>query len=524
MSSKWVTHRFAGGWSTDYGPTYYGGPDANNNLDIPYLQDARNTIYEFDGGIRKAHGANLLNASVLTGAVSVMGVFDYWRQGVSASPQQRRIVHHNGVVSYDQADGTFVSLITGQSVGAVPNYSTFDDLLIISSDATADVPRSWDQTTVQILAGSPPRFSFSVSHRNHLWAAGNFANPSRLYYSATLDPEDWTAASSGSIDIDPGDGDMITGIISHKNELWVFKGPYKGSIHRITGSVEADFARTTFVTGLGAAWQNTIFKFGDDIGFMTAYGTVHSLKATAAFADYNQAFFSYPINTYVRENLNHNRNRFFVSATDTSAGRVWIGITPSGGATNTRYLIMDYRFLATNEAYPRWSYWDAQAFASIALVRDTNQRPRLFAGGYNGFVYRLGQESRTVNGTAINFRVETPSLTYGDEWMLKNLDNIGLSLDALNDNIVTVGWTGDGVTTGSTTVTQGSAGGKFDTGLFNTATFGGQTFIPRFCGIENGGDFRSMSFNIADSADSSDISVHRFMVKLAPAGESQENA
>lgn len=523
QGSKWITHTFEGGWATDFGPTAYVGPGQDGKLQIPFLRDARNTVYEFDGGIHKAPGTDNLNSSELESGVAVRGIYDYWRQGTVDSPTQRRIIHIGTKMKSDQADGTFTDIITGLNSSSIPQYSTFDDLLIIGSSAGADLPRSYDGTTAQVLLGSPPNFSFSVTHKNHQFAAGVFANPSRLYYSVPLNPEDWTNSGSGSIDIDPNDGDMITGIVSHKDNLWVFKGPNRGSIHRISGSSSSDWAKTPFVKGLPLPWIHCIFAFGDDIGFMTTNGSVHSLKATAAYGDYNQAWLSYPINKYLQENLNNSRARFFVSATDPNRGYVWLGITPSGQTTNTRYLIMDYRFLSQNETYPRWSYWDARAFASIALIRDTS-RPRLMAGGYDGFVYKLDQTSRTNNGSAINMNVATPSLTYGDEWMLKNLDNVGVSLNALNDNNVTLEWVRDGVSSASATVTQGATGGLFDEGLFDDAVFGGQAFLPRFFGIENGGDFRSISYSFSDSINDSDLEIHNFMAKITPCGESVENS
>jgi hypothetical protein len=414
-------------------------------------------------------------------------------------------------------------MFTGMNTTSIPNYDTFDDLLIISSSSSADLPRSWDGTTAQLLAGSPPNFSFSVHHKNHQFAAGVFTNPSRLYFCVPLNPEDWTNTGSGSIDIDPNDGDMITGIVSHKDNLWVFKGPNKGSIHRISGSSLSDWVKTPFITGLPVPWVNSLFKFGDDLGFVTTNGSVHSLKATAAYGDYNQAWLSYPINKYMQENLNNSRARFFTTATDPNRGYVWIGITPSGQSTNTRYLIMDYRFMSQNEPYPRWSWWDNRAFASITLVRDVN-RPRLFAGGYDGYVYKLDQTSRSDTGSAINMLVQTPSLTYGEEWLLKNLASAGVSLNALNNNPVTFTWLIDGVTQQSTTVTQGATGALFDVGLFDTAVFGGQAFVPRFFGIENGGDFRAISYSFSDTANDSDLEIHNFMTKITPCGESEENS
>lgn len=522
QGSKWVTHRLAGGWATDFGPTAYQSPSGDGLMMVPWLIDARNTVYEFDGGVHKAPGTALLNSSALESGAAIRGLYDYWRQGTSDTAQQRRVIHVGSKVKYDQADGTFIDLFTGQSTTGIPQYATFDDLMIIGNSENADVPKSWDMTTAQNLAGSPPAFGFSVNHQNHQFAAGCFAAPSRLYFSVPLNPEDWIGTGSGSIDIDPSDGDMITGIISHKGDLWVFKGPNKGSIHRISGTSLATWARTPFITGLPVAWIHSLFKFGDDIGFVTTNGSVHSLKATAAYGDFNQAWLSYPINKFLQENLNHSRARFTVTATDPNRGYVWIGVTLSGQTTCTRYLIMDYRFMSQNESYPRWSYWDNRAFACIQLVREL-QRPRLMAGGYDGYVYKLDQTSRSDNGTAINMHAQTPSLTYGEEWLMKNLANAGVSLQVYNDNPVTFTWIRDGDYESTATVSQGGGGDVFDTALFDTAVFGGQSFKPRFFGIENGGDFRAIAYAFSDSANDSDLEIHSFMMKLTPIGESEEN-
>ncbi len=522
QSSKWITLRFDGGWATDFGPTTYGAPAQDGQYQIPFLRDARNIVYEFDGGIHKAPGTAVLNSGTLESGAPVRGIYDYWRQGTADSPSQRRVIHVGTKVKYDQGDGTFSDLFTGQSSSSIPQYSTFDDMLIIGSSVNADIPLSFDGSTAQALAGSPPAFGFSVNHKNHQFAAGNFANPSRLYYSVPLNPEDWTNTGSGAIDIDPSDGDMITGIISHKDKLFVFKGPNKGSIHVISGASTSDWTREPFVTGLPVAWIHSIFRFGDDIGFITTNGSVHSLKATAAYGDFNQAWLSYPINKYMQETLNNTRARYFTTATDPNRGYVWIGITPSGQATNTRYLIMDYRFLSQNEPYPRWSYWDNRAFASIHLVRDL-QRPRLMAGGYDGKVYKLDQTTRTDNGSAINMNAETPSMTFGEEWLMKNLAELGVSVNAFSDDTINITWTRDGIAASSATKSQGNTGSTFDNGLFDTAVFGGNTFLPRFFGIENGGDFRSISFTLSDTANNVDLEIHGIMAKVTPCGESIED-
>ena len=115
QGSKWLTHRFGGGWATDFGPTAYTSPDQNGAMTVPFLRDARNTVFEFDGGIHKAPGTSVLNASVLESGATIRGMYDFWRQGTTDSPAQKRIVHVSTKVKYDQADGTFIDLFTGMS-------------------------------------------------------------------------------------------------------------------------------------------------------------------------------------------------------------------------------------------------------------------------------------------------------------------------------------------------------------------------------------------------------------------------
>jgi hypothetical protein len=73
-------------------------------------------------------------------------------------------------------------------------------------------------------------------------------------------------------------------------------------------------------------------------------------------------------------------------------------------------------------------------------------------------------------------------------------------------------------------VTQGATGGLFDVGVFDTAVFGGQTFLPRFFGIENGGDFRAIAYKFSETQDDSDCEIHSFMAKISACGESTENS
>jgi hypothetical protein len=525
-----LRHFFGGGYATDFGPSADVSPDASGKVTIPFLVDADDVLFELDGGPRKAGGASKVNSSALESAAKVMGVYDYWRQGGSGAPARRRIVHCGTKVLADTDDASFVTeLATGFQSEAVPSYSTFDDLLIFSSDSTVDVPRSWDQTTAQNLAGSPPRFSFSVSHKNRLWAAGVYANPSRLYYSSNTDPEDWTT-TGGSIDIDPNDGDIITGLVSHKDELWVFKGPNKGSIHRITGSSPTGsdgFARKNFVVGLGACWHNAIFRFADDIGFVSQYGSVHSLAATAAYGDFFQASLSRPINNgWIKANLNYNRLRNVSAATDPLSGLVFITGSWSGATSNNKVMVMDFR---SAPDIIRWSKINSYAAASLGLFVDTSGLRRILAGGNDGFVRRLNIADRSIDTTTgLAYKITTPKLNYGQPMTMKTLERGAIGIAPKGNFNFTFGWTRDANAQQTLTVAQGGSDvlGPASANQFtlNTSTLGGSQYVDVFHEFnEQGGEFRSVQFQVTDSANYQDIELHSLTAAVHVDSESTEN-
>ncbi len=527
MTTKqtFLRHHFAGGWNTDVGPTADVVPDGST-VAVPFLVNADNCIYEEDGGPHKAPGTSKLNSSALESGADIKGLFDYWITGTGFSPTQHRICHVGTVIKKDDADGTFSDIFTGLQADKVPDYTVFDDILVITSDSTVDVPKSWDGSTAQNLAGSPPNFAFSEVHKNKIWAAGDASNPSRLYYAVSLDPEDWAGGGSGKIDIDPDDGDRITGIVSHKNELWIFKGPYRGSIHRITGSAPTGsdpFARKTFIEGIGCVAHNTIFRFGDDIGFMWSDGTIHSLAATAAFGDFNEAALSRGIHTYLREHLTFSRLTHAYAVNWTDLGIVLFAVPIDASTQPNQILMMDYRF----QGGIRWASWPSFAGTALSLASmvdaSANNRRIVMGGGTDGFVRKLGQATRSIDGdSSISFKVTLPHLTYGSTHRLKIMTGGSIGFQPKNTGNVTFGWTRDNNAQQTKTVSQGGSVG-LDTFVLGTDTLGGSRFVDTFFETEEGGEFRSIEMEVANNTNNEDVEIHSISNILEPSGTSMEN-
>lgn len=515
-----IRHLFGGGWATDFGPSATVAIQ-NGIVSLPWLNTAENCIFELDGGPHKCPGTAKINSTALESGATITGAYDHWIQGSGGSPAQHRIVHISTKIKKDDADGSFSDIFTGMTANAIPSYTTFDDFLIIASNL--DAPQSWDGTTAQALAGTPPSFSFSEVHKSHLFAAGVDANPSTLYYSAPYDPETWSGGGAGNIQIDPNDGDRITGIKSHRGELLVFKGPYKGSIHRITGSSSSDFASVPHVRGLGAVWHNSIFRFRADIGFMWSDGSLHSLEATSAYGDYNSSSLTLPINSWLASRVNKGSLKQSRAVTWDERGLVLISYPIDSDTVPNIVLALDFRFNPARLAY--WSIFDGYCSALALMVDDSdNGRHVPIAGGEDGFLRKLGQPTRSIDGdTAISWEVVSPFLDYGGTFIEKTIESGALGIAPKNDGDITFGWTRDDNAEQTITVNQGGAAvlGSFTLG---TDELGGARFNNRYFPTPEGGQFRSISYAARNSVNSEDVELHHIAARLHVDTDSMENA
>ena len=523
VNQVWARHTIAGGWQPDLSPSVEASLDRDGRIIIPHLTDAKNCVFGPPGTIqelRKIFGLAKLNSSALESGSTIAGMFDYWRFAGSLSGTQRRVVLVGTTIKADAADGTFSDIRTGRAAAAIPAFAVMNDELVIATDG--DVPQLYDGTTCANLGGSPPNFSFCVQHKNRMWAAGVAAAGSTLYYSVGDDHEDWAGAGSGSILVDSADGDRITGLASHKDRLFVFKGPNRGSIYMITGSTPTGtdaFAKVPFVYGVGAACHQAIFPFGNDIGFMTGHGAVHSLKATDAYGSFSLASLSNGLDEYLSANLNFNRIKFVQAISDQLNSRVYFTISVNANATHNRVLVMDYRFNPV-----RWTYADWKAAASLAIVKDTgnNGRPVVMFGGYDGFVRKPTTSSSVDGSTAISVKVTTPFLHYGFPQKMKTMNGGAVTIIPLNSGNFEARWFRDNNAYQSETVAQGG-GAVLDTFVLDTDVLGGGRSSDRFFRAETGGEARSIAWELYQATLDQDFRITGWLADLTVGADSYES-
>ncbi len=522
-----VRIEFGGGWATDFGTAYEGAPDGAGLLAVPWCLAAENVTFNLKGWPRKIGGSTRLNATAVTEGASVaqtfQGLIDYWKQGTAGSEAQDRVAVVGTKYMKEDVDGTWDDIVTGKETGKHPCFTIFKDDCIISTTSNTDVPYVWDQSAGAILGGTPPNFAFAVVHKNRVFAAGVATNPSRLYYCELLGHEDWTGDGAGSIDVDPDDGDRITGLASHKGVLVIFKGPHKLSIHILKGaspSGDDPFALEPFITsGVGAAGHNSIVRVGtpgggEDLVFVSPSG-VHSLQATANYGNFTEAFLSAPIQTYFTDSVNQATLGTVWGVNYAEARCLVWSVSASGATAKTKYLVYHYGFTPA-----RWTLWTGYVNAHCLALLEASNRKRLYAGLTTGFVEQLHTATRTTAAaTAYTAKVQTPYLAFGDLGGLASIEQAYLGLVPKSAEL-TVATRFDRSGEQTALVDQSGGGALWGTARWGVDTWGGARRVVK--PLEVPGVFREASFEFRQGTSGGDMEPQSFEVVLRDAGASEE--
>lgn len=524
-----IRHIFGGGFATDRGPSTDAAPQmvgrGTAQLVIPYLTQADNLMFDLDGGPTKSPGTAKINSSALESGAAIRGCYDFWTS--IGGSTQHRVVHVGTKIKADNADGTFTDIATGVSADAIPSYATFNDELILS-DTSGSAPRKWTGTgSSAVLGGSPPAFSFCVEHKGRLWAAGVTAQPSRLYYSDPFDHETW---SGNYITVGTNDGSGITGIVSHKDALVIFKGPKKGSIHVLAGDNLTSFSLARLRDKCGSAvWHNAIFPYQDDLGFVAADGSIQRLQATAAFGSFQLTHLSRDITKYLDNNVARTHLKKCCAVNWESRGVVLFTLPVNASSFCNTILMMDYRFGDT----PRFSPWPGYSgycnSAALAVNDSDSSRQVAIVGGNDGYLRSLNLSALSIDEvTAINANLKTPNLSYGTPHQKKTLVRGALGFLPLTDDEVDFTWYRDDGTTGTFAVDQGggdlltpTTGSPF---TLDTSVLSGNQFVDRWFETHDGGQSRTFAYQIANADLTGDFELHTLSTFMSGALDSMENA
>lgn len=517
--------------------------------ELTHFTQANNVIFQVSGSVRKVGGSQRLNGTGIAGAPDVVGMFDFWRSGTSGtSTQQFVMVDSTGKIYRTTfALPLDISGSVALTAGARPVFAQFRDLLTIWSSAD-EAPRKWNQTgNAALLAGNPPAGHVATVHKGRLWAANTNANPSRLTFSALDTAETWTGTDTGSIDVDPEDGDRIVGLASHKGQLLIFKGPNKGSIHQLSGSAPTGndaFSRQPLLKGIALQTHNSIVEVGDDLWFMSDRG-IHSLSATQRFGNFAQADLSRYLKIGFAEGINRSLLDQVWGVHYAHKSCVIWTIAPSGVAENTVAVVFSY--IRQEEEGLKVSIWNRSCISAAIFIDPTTKVRQVAFGTTDGFaerqdIPRRGLASAATGGfilntdvlgtgrlgdafasnTAYNMRILTPQITITDidaqgqprADQPVTLQRMYLKSEPLGDYNVTIDVSRDGLAPETYLFNQGSGGFVLDTAVLNVNQLGGG--ILQTISAEMLGEARSISLDINQGGAGEDAHLYEIGIDYIP--------
>jgi len=405
-----------------------------------YLADVKNGVVSEDK-IEKRTGYSLQGND--TGNKPILGL-----KGITTAAGLKRLYKF-----HDNSGGTETAIYEWTGSG---DWSNIDETLfttqgnVVNCTLAENVIYAFNgaDTPVKITPGSPgtaaavtdgnfPVGSFSAWFHNFHFVSGVSANPNRLYWSDLEDSDDFTNGVTGSVDVNPDDGDQITALATLKDELIIFK---RNRIWSLTGFGTSAFTISDVnerVTGFGTPSHRSIINVGNDLYYLSHTGGIpefRSLQRTRFGVLVEGGIISDDI-TGTMKGLNEGRLNQVAGTFD--GRRAYWSYPLSGSTTNNQVSVLD----TITKGWVRYTGMDATIWAEFNFSAESS----IYFGeaGNDSLVYRL-DTSTSDNGAAISFKVDTRRFGADRQEIKKKWKYFFVTADETGDYDLTVQFSPDG--------------------------------------------------------------------------------
>jgi hypothetical protein len=366
--------------------------------------DALNVVFTERGAVQNRHGYDELNGSAMTNRAASLAPHyesDGTKQLLAGCGTRLEAV---------ATAGTIVASATGLTDG-IWDFTRF-------GGPTAEVSyagngkndaRKWDGSAWSSVAaiGKPRYLEVMAVDLGNRMVIGGFdsgangpggatVNVSRVHFSDPGAPETWTA--NNYVDLTPGDGEKVQGILAWREFVFVFKETKFFRFHSPSEGPDGTpvFNYTTFDTGIGLASpralcadERGVYFLHTDGVYMTAGGEPRRVSTQL-----DPLFIGGTSDYFLGGELLH--SQITNSAMGVHEDRVYLGYTSTGTAN-------DYT-LVYDPTYQWWTLWNTPA-AAFTSFKISSQAELVFAGSTgDNDIYRVNSTLTSDNGTAITTR------------------------------------------------------------------------------------------------------------------------
>jgi hypothetical protein len=414
-------------------------------------------------------------------------------------------------------------------------WKTFDNIAIGCNKATTgDNPVKVTASSVaSALGGSPPKAKYIEVWNSRVWLV-SATEPNQVWGSALGDPEDWAtgagAADALTLDVDPADGDLITGLFATREALYVFKRKRIFKVVSIDPAEAPTVAQNLKVVihaqTIGCVSPYSIFPILNDVVFLSEQGLA-SLTLAAQTEDFRTALYSRKVAEIARTPKITEEIPCFLFDT---APQFWISVPATISLTGAgQVYVMDYLNLDQGIDAVRWVRFDGLA-AGTAFTAFTSASVKTYVIGAENadgdhMLYTYTPKAvgpYSDNGAAYTKQLKTKAFTADLPLIRKWWRKWGFAFDLQsNDAAVAVQYFLDSnVAKGgsfSTALIGAGAGALWDEALWDEAEWDTAIFVPfdivrRLLSNDSGQRGQNITFLVTNAQVDDGLIIKDFML------------
>jgi len=410
----------------------YGAP---NLIDNKEWADLLNIQFDESGIVRKRMGFDTYS-STLTAAQGL---------GTLNTPTLNQIATIDGT-TFKYSTGTSwttVSTISFTAAKEVCMTQARNNLYLWNG---TDGGAKWDGTTLS-RPGTMPRAKFSIWYNSYQIASGVDTQPHRVYFSRLSDESIFTNATTHTtlnnatevpgatvfnapndaqfIDVNPGDGDKVTGLGVFSNILIIFK---ERSIYQFSIADNGTLAIPDLLPitkAAGCVSHKSIVPVENDLYFLSREG----VRVIGNEANYFNAIRTNILSRPIQPTIDAMKASSFEQANGVYYDNEYILTIPdSAGIIDTT--------IVYNREFKAWSIWDNINSDTFTVFKDANSNYNLLFLPTNGTqVYYFTPGIYSDDGAAINSYILSKVFDFGNPDITKFFVDLGLMFRTISGEI-----------------------------------------------------------------------------------------
>jgi hypothetical protein len=529
-------------------PCGLGGLDGNQNVyQIPkeHLVKARNI--RFDGFCwRKAPGLAKFDTVAVANSANCYAGID-WRPSPSI---QTQITSWDDGAVYKEAGGDIDAVEIANSltitepvvfVEAGQIAAGQDRTLLMFSKGNTPLQLKNDNTAMEAFTNSSVDWSVSkpgaaIMHDSRVFAFDVDSAPHSFYISSLNDHTDFNAGDSRVYSIAPGIGSRLVCAMSYQqNKMIVGKYP-RGLWSVDTSDLIGFYLPIQLIRDdVGPAGPFAMCRVENDIMMISSNGRLYSLNTLSQSDNPDNADITQKLRLtqFIKDNVDASKLKFARLVYDEIRRELHYIFTSVTGDTNNMAIVFDLN----EDGNPKCAIEDRGSYFQAVWKRIASTGfNELLCAGNGGFVRRMNQESRSVDGT-VPYGSELQYASTDLDWVTQNVykpvpvGSVQKRFDFLEITLLptgavtgTVEFIVDGISIKTETFSLGGEETVFDSidpgDAWDAALFSGQLVIKHRVPIDCVGN--QLSFRVYNSAANEDFALVNFRLYFQLQGQDYE--